>query len=358
MAPGDAGLRQPRLEHAGAGQLLRRRRPSRRRRPRSRRRRQRTRRRRPARRGDRLGVGPGGVDARDGRSSRRRRDGRTRDRLDRRGGRPPRRPRGVAPRRPRQSLGRAARRRDGPVSPRFLSVFESVYTDIEEEIEDLPRYFDPEGVPGEYLSWLNRWLALETGADWPESARRELLARAPSLFKRRGTRAGLRAYLQLYLDHVTAPDTGWILEWQRRRIEDRRASGHLSEAAAEARLDAVDDLADRGDGHHLFFMERLDLDGMDSEAAREPYTMHMSGPRSFAVFVGPFMDSTHRAVVEDVVAAEKPAHAEGTVVPMRQHVKLEGNSFLGINTTLTPRTFVLDRASLGEDSVLKEQDLL
>jgi phage tail-like protein len=248
--------------------------------------------------------------------------------------------------------------RSGAFLEQFLSVFESAYTDIEEGIEDLPRYFDPEGVPGEYLSWLNRWLALETGADWPESARRELLARAPSLFKRRGTRAGLRAYLQLYLDHVTAPDTGWILEWQRRRIEDRRASGHLSEAAAEARLDAVDDLADRGDGHHLFFMERLDLDGMDSEAAREPYTMHMSGPRSFAVFVGPFMDSTHRAVVEDVVAAEKPAHAEGTVVPMRQHVKLEGNSFLGINTTLTPRTFVLDRASLGEDSVLKEQDLL
>jgi hypothetical protein len=74
--------------------------------------------------------------------------------------------------------------------------------------------------------------------------------------------------------------------------------------------------------------------------------------------VGPFMDPKHRSVVESIVTEEKPAHTDGHVVPMRQHVKLEGNSFLGINTTLTPRTFVLGRATLGEDSVLKERNFL
>ncbi|MEF8851043.1 MAG: phage tail protein [Haloarculaceae archaeon] len=241
----------------------------------------------------------------------------------------------------------------------FLSVFESANVGIEEEIERLPAFFDPDGVPGEYLSWLEGWLALEAGEDWPESARREFLDRAPDLFEQRGTRAGIRAYVELYLSHVTEPDTGWILEWQRRRIEDRRAAGRLAEAEAEARLDEVDDLArDEPVDHHLFVMERLDLDGIDSAAAREPYTMHMPGPRSFAVFVGPFTDPAHREAVAALVAREKPAHTDGHVVPMRQHVKLEGNSFLGINTTLTPREFVLGRATLGEDSVLKERDLL
>jgi phage tail-like protein len=241
----------------------------------------------------------------------------------------------------------------------FLSVFESANTGIEEDVEGLSRLFDPDGVPGEYLSWLEGWLALEAGEEWPESARREFLDRAPDLFRKRGTRAGIRAYVELYLGHVAAPDTEWILEWQRRRVTDRRAAGYLTEDEASARLDGIDDLArEEAIDHHLFVMERLDLDGVDSPAAREPYTMHMPGPRSFAVFAGPFTDPGHREAVEEIVASEKPAHTDGRVVPMRQHVKLEGNSFLGINTTLTPREFVLGRATLGEDSVLKERELL
>lgn len=241
----------------------------------------------------------------------------------------------------------------------FLSVFESAFTDIEREIDALSRHFDPAGVPSEDLSWLDQWLGVQTREDWPESARREFLDRAPSLYKRRGTRGGLLAHIDLYLDHVLAPDTGWILDWQRRRIDDRHAAGHLTDEAAEARHAEVDAL-DRPDagGHHLFALERLDLDGIETEAAREPYVQHMPGPRSFAVFVGPFMDPEHRDVVETIVAEEKPAHTDGHVVPMRQHVKLEGNSFLGVNTTLTPRNFALGRATLGEDSVLREQDLL
>ncbi|MEF8838436.1 MAG: phage tail protein [Haloarculaceae archaeon] len=240
----------------------------------------------------------------------------------------------------------------------FLSTFESSYTGIEEEIEgELTRYFDPQGVPSEYLDWLDGWLGLEAHEDWPESARREFLDRAPELFEKRGTRRGLADYVRLYLDHVPAPDTGWILEWQRRRIRDRAAAGHVSDEVTEDRLEAVDDLAE-DPGHHLFVMERQDLDGVEAPAARNPYTQHMPGPRSFALYVGPFLDPAHREAVEDIVAEEKPAHTDGHVVPMRQHVKLEGNSFLGINTTLTPRDFVLGRATLGEDSVLKSKDLL
>jgi len=252
-----------------------------------------------------------------------------------------------------------ADRNSGAFLEQFLAAFETSYTGIEEEFSALGQYLDPAGVPSEDLAWLDEWLAIENREEWPESARRELLARAPTLFRQRGTRFGLRAYVKLYLRHVTSPDTDWILDWQRRRIEDRLDDGYLTESEAERRLADVDALErDDHGGHHLFLMERQDLDDIESEAAGRPYTMHMPGPRSFAVFVGPFLDPDHRGVVESVVTEEKPAQTDGHVVPIRQHVKLEGNAFLGVNTTLTPRTFVLGRSTLGEDTVLKARELL
>ena len=151
---------------------------------------------------------------------------------------------------------------------RFLSVFESGFTDIEEDLDDVTRYFDPEGVPSEYLSWLGGWLAIEFDEGWPESARREFLDRAPELFKMRGTKEGLRAVLRLYLNHVEQPDTSWMVQWQRDRLEQRHKDGHLEDRALQVYLAELDAL-ERGheDGHLLFFLEHLDLDGLDSAAA-------------------------------------------------------------------------------------------
>jgi len=126
-----------------------------------------------------------------------------------------------------------------------------------------------------------------------------------------------------------------------------------------ARLRTIDDQATGyPDGHMLFFFEYLDLDVIESEATRRPYTMHMDGPRSFVTFVGPFVSDTHRRVTERVVASERPAHTHGRVVELRQELKLEGSSFLGINSTLTTREFVLGRSTLGGDTVLKDREPL
>lgn len=91
---------------------------------------------------------------------------------------------------------------------RFLSIFESVFVDIEEEIGNVTRYMDPGGIVVDDLQWLGSWLALETDETWPKSARRELVARAPELFKKRGTREGLLEVLSLYLRHVSLR-TAW-----------------------------------------------------------------------------------------------------------------------------------------------------
>lgn len=242
---------------------------------------------------------------------------------------------------------------------RYLSIFQSEYTDIEERIDRLTQYFDPQGVPKEYLSWLSSWLAIEYDDEWPAGAKREFLSNAPELFKQRGTKEGLARTIRLYLDYVEQPNTRWMSEWQKRRIEARRADGWLSDEEVGEQLRAIDNQASGHDGGHLlFFFEHLDLDGIASDIARQPYTIHMNGPRSFVAFVGPFVSRDHRTVVNRIVANERPAHTHGQVVELRQEMKLEGNSFLGVNSTLTTREFVLGRATLGGDSVLKERNAM
>jgi phage tail-like protein len=81
---------------------------------------------------------------------------------------------------------------------RFLSIFESVSSEIEHEIAAVSRYFDPEAVRGEFLDWLGTWLAVLHDSNWPEEKRRELLKRASELYKIRGTMRGLQEIVQLF----------------------------------------------------------------------------------------------------------------------------------------------------------------
>lgn len=87
---------------------------------------------------------------------------------------------------------------------RFLSIFESVSSDIEQEIAGVAKYFDPQAVDGEFLDWLGTWLAVLSDYNWPEEKRRELLRRAFQLYTMRGTTRGLRQMIELFTGGETS----------------------------------------------------------------------------------------------------------------------------------------------------------
>lgn len=231
---------------------------------------------------------------------------------------------------------------------RFLSIFESTFSDVEREIETITRYFDPGGVPSDSLEWLASWLAVDPGDAWPESARRELLARAPTLYKKRGTRPGMRAMIELYLRHVEPPAP----------IPDRDAPGIERSVGTDVTARPVanaDGGVQRGNGppHELFVLEHRDLDGIESAAARAPFERALAGPQSFVVYAGPFAREDHRTAVERIVDQEAPAHTRGDVVGLEQSFDLAGNTFLGVNSTLTDRELELGQTTLGGNAVLR-----
>lgn len=234
---------------------------------------------------------------------------------------------------PRQSYLRhlpAIYREDGESAAfleRFLSIFESVFAGVESDIDAASRFLHPDGVPAEYVDWLEGWLALEADDTWPEPARRELIRRAPELFGKRGTRDGLLALLGIFLDHAAS-------------VED----------------DAPGGVPASEDDPLAFVLEYGDLDCIDSEAAREPFERLVPCPQCYLVFVRSFLDDDALRTVERIVEAERPAHAAGRAVRLQPWAELGQPAYLGVNTLLPSREFVVEEAGLGADTVLVERE--
>jgi len=80
----------------------------------------------------------------------------------------------------------------------FLLPFEQVFTDIEDLLAVIDRYFAPALTAPDFLPWLAKWVALVLDDNWNEAKRRQLIAEALELHRLRGTIAGIRRYLQIY----------------------------------------------------------------------------------------------------------------------------------------------------------------
>jgi phage tail-like protein len=81
---------------------------------------------------------------------------------------------------------------------RFLKIFESILTPIEQVIDQTDLYLDPKTAPEEFLPWLASWVDLVLDEGWPLEKRRQLIGAAVELYQLRGTRRGLREYLRIY----------------------------------------------------------------------------------------------------------------------------------------------------------------
>ncbi len=92
-----------------------------------------------------------------------------------------------------------------------LSVLEEAFPNdigkkkgIEEILDCIQDYFDPDKTPLEFLSWLAGWMALilKEEKDWnADNARkkRDLIAKIIPLYQKRGTLDGLREYIKIYV---------------------------------------------------------------------------------------------------------------------------------------------------------------
>lgn len=164
---------------------------------------------------------------------------------------------------------------------RFLMLFESFWSPVETQVGAMPYYLDSRMSPSRFLPWLAGWLGLELNGRLPEERQRRLIRSAIWLFRRRGTRAALREYLEIY--------SGGQVQIVEHRAEDFCLG-------PDARLGVGTAL---GTGHrpHSFTVTLCLPPDAQAQDARD--------------------ERAQTRLIEAIIEAEKPAHTHYTLVVER-----------------------------------------
>lgn len=114
--------------------------------------------------------------------------------------------------------------RQGPFLGRFLLAFEAILSGkapsepgvsppegIEELLDRIHTFLDPDTAPADFLPWLAQWVSASLRDNWSEQTKRAFLSQIVRLYQLRGTPRGVEEMVKLC---VTADVQ--IIEWRRR----------------------------------------------------------------------------------------------------------------------------------------------
>jgi phage tail-like protein len=243
----------------------------------------------------------------------------------------------------------------------FLSVFQTTWDDLNCEISNIARYFDPKGVPaGAPLTYLAAWLALPLEGAWTDEQRRRLLEAAPKLTAGRGTIAVLRGFLRACLANIAGeavekiPDFPALVEGfrDRRRLTLRAPGQDQVGWVEDPEAPAGGGPAARRVGHGTPLWSesvvgrlRLGTFGREGEArlvstglpGLDLYQQHAD---RFRVIVPAawIPNADAERMFRRAVEAEKPAHTRYDLCLIEPRFRIGVQSTVGHDTILGERT--------------------
>jgi phage tail-like protein len=270
---------------------------------------------------------------------------------------------------------------------RYLSIFESIFYDMDFKVERMSRLFDAYGAPPEFLSWLGSWLAISDEENFSENMKRLYIQRAISLYKKRGTREGLEESIALFLYTKKHPDTSLseiVANFHEEKpviVENFSIKRIPQEKKCEPCMDVkglyfppynakttikkpyafnwYEIPADEG---KTFRYEGEIIDGRliiyEEEVVPLSSVLYGEDPFGFCVLLSdPDLSESTYDTIKRIIEEQKPAHTYYGLKMLEPWFSLDMHTYLEVNTRLTYPSLVMSKTSvLGRDTVLYDTE--
>ena len=215
---------------------------------------------------------------------------------------------------------------------RYLSLFESFFTEGEVEITGLPAMFDPDSAPVDILPWLGSWLAIDWDERWNAAKGREVIRKAFDLYGKRGTLEGLREALELFagvraviLEPIS--ETAW---WGLPSVPD---CAGLGETTASTLGFTTGTAAVEPQGAVVGVSAVLDRSHLIRDADfGKPLFDQTAHQFSVCLYAGQISCSETLAKVQEIVEREKPAHTAYQICTIGPRMSVGRQCRIGIDT--------------------------
>ncbi|MET0649606.1 MAG: phage tail protein [Pyrinomonadaceae bacterium] len=223
---------------------------------------------------------------------------------------------------------------------RFLSLFETFFAGTEGAISHLARYFDVDSslASGDFLRWLATWLSISEDKSWNDEQLRELVRRAPDLYKKRGTREGLEEMIEIFTG-----ERPLVFEHFRSACTEAPAPRRTADVDGAQKVRTLEEI----------YQSLYGTDPYCFCVLLKPYRHETSGGRQ----VTRRLSEEERKAVRRIVDAEKPAHTCAGLLALQPWIHLDMHTYLGVNTYLSQPSARLDlHAAIPRDTVLDDRD--
>ncbi|MFA3790000.1 phage tail protein [Aliiglaciecola sp. SL4] len=225
---------------------------------------------------------------------------------------------------------------------RYLTLLNSNFDELEQRSDERHRLLDPLSTPIAALPWLSSLLGMELDNRWPEVAQRQIVKEAMWLFKYRGTVAGLKRFIEIYLqrnitiiEHFQVRGLGGAFVGEDDALAANsilgagfRIGGKLGET--EATRIATEKNPVSGEQN----LTDAEIQGSSNQVAVSYLDAISLHAHKFSVIVPVVLDEQSRAVVEHILKIHRPAHTVFDLCSVDSGMRIGTGLYLGMSSVV------------------------